>query len=362
MSHQPAEVGIVGSYPPPYGGMSVHVQRLLGLLADGGVSCRAYDAVGNTSDPPRVVNIRRKPLRWAVRALFSRRHRVYYVLTTKTPVRFWCGLMAIFGHRVILRVGGMSLSNAISSRGWLSRQATRFALRRVWGVVAVSDEIARLAAGIRGAQERVWTVPGFLRPRVTAEETASPAIRSFWDQHRPRLLAMGRLCRSQGQDIYGVADMVELLRRLRQVHSQAGVVFVVTRPEDLETDDGRAVRDLIRRSGLESHFHLEPASGSLLPVMLESDLMVRPSRSDGDSNAIREALWCGLPTVASDCVARPVGTILHRTGDVADLHAGVDAALGRLPGIREELKSHPLNDNWPALREVFSAALGRAIE
>jgi glycosyltransferase involved in cell wall biosynthesis len=47
-----------------------------------------------------------------------------------------------------------------------------------------------------------------------------------------------------------------------------------------------------------------------------SDIFLRPTRSDGDANSIREALYLGVPVIASDCVERPDQVLTFRTGDI----------------------------------------------
>lgn len=55
---------------------------------------------------------------------------------------------------------------------------------------------------------------------------------------------------------------------------------------------------------------------ALLPLV---SIYVRPTRSDGDSLAIREALGAGVKVLASDCVTRPEGTALFKVNDPVSL-------------------------------------------
>ena len=48
-------------------------------------------------------------------------------------------------------------------------------------------------------------------------------------------------------------------------------------------------------------------------LMLESNAVIRGTRSDGDSLTVREALYNGTPIIASDCTWRPNGTITYET-------------------------------------------------
>ncbi len=356
-----AEVAIFGPYPPPWGGMGVHVKRLAPLLGRAGVTWRIYNGLGQFADPPRIVNVARRPRRQAAASLLFCRHRVCYVVTTRTIVRFWAGLMGLRGRRVILRVGGTSLADSLRLGGFRERWMTRVALRRVWGVVAVNEEIARVSAEVRGSPRHIWVIPGFLRPPAEPDLPAGPATEAFLATHSPLLLAMGRFTRLHDREVYGAADLTELLHRVRRKFPRAGVLFVLTQPRDL---DGPVWADLKRRIeqlALAEHFRVQPAAGELVPLMRRADLLVRPTSTDGDANSVREALWVGLPVVASDCVPRPEGTVLHRTGDADDLAARTLSTLEGLEQARARVAALSVGDSWPALRDVFSAALERPL-
>ena len=58
-----------------------------------------------------------------------------------------------------------------------------------------------------------------------------------------------------------------------------------------------------------------------------SRLFVRPTRTDGDANSIREALYLGVPSIASDAAPRPDGVRTFRSGDLDDFEREVRRAL-----------------------------------
>jgi glycosyltransferase involved in cell wall biosynthesis len=58
-----------------------------------------------------------------------------------------------------------------------------------------------------------------------------------------------------------------------------------------------------------------------------SDVFVRPTFTDGDSISVREALSLGIPVIASDCVERPDGVVLFKTGNAGDLSGKLQCAL-----------------------------------
>ena len=75
----------------------------------------------------------------------------------------------------------------------------------------------------------------------------------------------------------------------------------------------------IEELGLENTVLLYQNKGELWPFFKISNMFLRPSTTDGDSNALREALSFDLPCIASDVVLRPKGTIIYKAGNLESL-------------------------------------------
>ena len=118
---------------------------------------------------------------------------------------------------------------------------------------------------------------------------------------------------------YGFADLLAALRELRCDYPEIGCVVMG------DTEQRGNAEDEVLRAGLAGNVLL---SGDLdhdvcLSIMSRSDVFVRPTRADGDSISVREAIDAGVPVVASVAGTRPEGTMLFRPGDV-------DAMVGQL--------------------------------
>ena len=104
-------------------------------------------------------------------------------------------------------------------------------------------------------------------------------------------LAVGRLAYQKNHEI--------LLRALARVDR---VCLVVAGEGELRDHLERVTREL----GLEERVHLigEVDKQTVADLMLAADLFLMPSRFEGLSNALLEALAAGLPVVASDVPAQ----------------------------------------------------------
>ena len=127
-----------------------------------------------------------------------------------------------------------------------------------------------------------------------------------------------RLNTFNNEDLYGLDMCIELSRKLKEINCPALFVFVVT-----SLDEGKerydAAIQLIENLSLADHFILLNKEISFVNLIAESDIILRPTNTDGDALTIREGLFLGKSVVASDVVSRPAETILFKTRNHEDL-------------------------------------------
>lgn len=348
----PSDVAIWGRIPPPIGGMAVHLQRLIPHLQAAGISVHMYSVGRTTPEHPQVSQVSQRRLRWLLGRLLWRSEPLHYVLSDNTSARFAAACLSFFGRsKVILRVGGASLEQAVASGSLSQRVMVRFAIRNASAVIGVSEKICDLARTL-GAK-RVLHVPGFIAGDF--EDGPVPIeVHAFLGAGAgPVALASGEV-QAKEDDLYGAYRLLDLLERLPNLR----IVFYAYRvtlgaePQDLLAQE-------VQRRGLQARFLLFRSATDLLPAMRRCDLMVRPTTSDGDSNAIREALHLNLPVVASDCVQRPDGVITYPLQDTHALVEAVIKVLGDLDGERQKLHLLPRPDYSQPIVKLIHELLER---
>jgi glycosyltransferase involved in cell wall biosynthesis len=87
----------------------------------------------------------------------------------------------------------------------------------------------------------------------------------------------------------------------------------------------------------------------------EADVTVRATNTDGNSLAVLEALWLGVPVVASDCVERPAGSVLFRTRDASDLAHKLESVLSDLPTARARARAVTHPGSVQAFSDLYDA-------
>ncbi len=327
-----ASLAIVGAYPPPFGGMSTHVQRLGALLDQQGIDYVVYNA-SSRAEGPRVRSVARRRNLWLFRYLLTAREPAIYLLTAR-PSSWLVGalLSRLRGKRVAVRLRNSLLLDLIQHspvRGALALAC----LRNIDAVVCVNERLAEAVRDAGVPPEQVQVFEGFLPPLVRPDDQADvpPALWDFARDREPLLAANGRVAWHRGEDLYGLDLLVGLAERLVSDHPTLGIAVCFW--DHAPADDERLaeLRNRAAQAGVGERILFQTERSLFLPVLAASRLFVRPTRSDGDANSIREALYLGIPAVASDAAPRPPGVRTFRSGDLDDFERQVRQALDEPP-------------------------------
>lgn len=311
---------IVGGYPPPFGGVTVHVQRLHLLLSDR-YDCSVLDLYsrGRAQEEPGVIRCGNNPLTATVRAglvmqgempvvahfhasAFERFHYAMPLLLAAVPRQ--CATV------LTLHSGGAP--SAFNASGRIKKRMVVHLLRRFDRLIAVGPVLADWICDFGLEVSRVTTLSSFLPPTVTYSAEVDELLRTLRQDKRRLVLLSGF-----AQPHYGFHIFLDALERLpARVRAAVGVVFVwyssVDRSyaEQLQRRLKATGSHLVLRNLAPSHFAY---------LMSQVDVYVRPTLFDGDGVAMREAGYLEKQVVASNVAIRPKGVEEFRSEDSADL-------------------------------------------
>jgi len=194
----------------------------------------------------------------------------------------------------------------------------------------VRDEL--LAAGYPGEKLHVIS-SGVAIPSAPVDAAMRQAARAdLAEAHNDFKLPEGaRLAVYAGRlrESKGLTTLVAAWRKVVARHRDARLWLVGSGP--LETE----LEDQIRSAGLTGRVVLTGAFDAVDQVLHAADLFVLPSRHEGLSLALLEAMAAGLPVVASDIPGNRLAIdsgrhgLLVPTGDADALAAGIDELLSQ---------------------------------
>lgn len=206
-------------------------------------------------------------------------------------------------------------SELLHAKFALRRKTMSWALRRAAHVIAVSEELAGLAAKLGVPSGRITVIPNGVDHHVF-----SPQVQLRVSEGKKRILSVGNIIPLKGQK-----RIIKSLADLRRNGINAELTIIGGSP------GGSAYRSelesLILDLALSEHVNF---AGSLSPEqvaahMSSANVFCLASEREGCPNVVREALACGLPVVAT------------RVGGVPDLIPNDEYGYVVPPGDQEEL-------------------------
>lgn len=335
-------------------------QRSMVRLA-GGLAERGYDVDlvlgrrdeddhyrAEVADTVRIVSLD------APRALFSvprlirylRRERPVAMVTSldyMNVLGVWARWLARVDTRVVVNEQNtlsMVVDNGTRRRKrvlpWLVRQS----YRRADGIAAVSEGVADdLARFVGLPRDRVDAIHNPVVVPQLADMTTQPLDHPwFGPDEPPVLLAVGRLTPQK--------DFETLLRAFAKVRASHAARLLVLG----DGDERSRLEALVTELGLEQDVSLPGWAVNPYPYMAAADLFVLSSLWEGLPTVLIEALYCGVPIVATDCPSGPREILqggrygsLVPVGDVDALAQAIaDALDGDVPA--------PVPESWAPYR------------
>lgn len=194
-------------------------------------------------------------------------------------------------------------------------------------VQAVSEEVRQWVIRKDGmAPERVVTIPNGIDLEEMRPKVAPAAVRRRYGLPADAALVtvVANIRTVKGQDVF--------LDAARRLNSGRQMAFVLA-GKVLEPEFEARLRKMAETPELRGRTHFIGAVDDVPSLLAASEVFVLPSRSEGMSTALLEALGCGVPAVATavggspEVVRHNETGLLAPAGDAKALAAGMDALL-----------------------------------
>jgi len=304
---------LVGPFPPPHGGVSVHVLTLQSFLRTSGITCSVLNISPGAPKSDQYVSIRGTLHFLRLLLSYSLKGWSLHVHTNGHNAKSWLvaiasGLVGLIGPGTMLTIhSGMSPAYLNSRRS--GRLLAWTACKFYRHIIAVNSEIKDVLRSRSVPEARIEILPAFL-PTLNALPELPENFKSWSHSHHP-IISTALFFRPE----YGFGLLVHAVGELRKKHPRLGCIVM----GDSES----------RPEGLPGHLFAigDVTHESCLAVIARSDIFVRTTFSDGDAISVREAIAAGTPVVASDVVSRPAGTFCFKTGDARDLASKIESLL-----------------------------------
>jgi glycosyltransferase involved in cell wall biosynthesis len=311
---------IIGCYPPPFGGQSVHVKELNNFLAREGYVVKVLNIGDERKKKSKDYLTVRNPLDYVCKIImYAARKYSFHLHTNGHNAKSWILLiLTSIITKLLARNYYVTLHSGmcpayVRSRGDVVRGIMKLALNMSSYIIAVNNDISVALVELGVSKNKIGVIEAFsLNEDFNATKLPSN-LNSYIAAYSPLITSIGF-----SSPEYGLHLLPEVVRNLHGKYPHLGIIVIGATPPD----DGKknAHHDSIRWIGTQDRL-------TSLLIMSRSDLFVRPSMTDGDSISVREALAMNIPVVASNVGHRPEGVITFERGNIAELTSAIERAL-----------------------------------
>lgn len=321
---------ITGPLPPPFGGVSLHISRMVRLLED-----NVFIDLVDESKPVKAefFNIRSLNFYRYFRKL--RKTDIFFIHSGVTALRYFHVMAGLIMSKKII----LTLHSYPKRKNSVPRFLDNFFFRLANRIIIVnSDILSRLSL----PKDKCILRPAFIPPDMDHEPVLPGEITGWISARKGEGKIIACLNASQlktfnNEDLYGVDLCIDLARNLRSEELNVSFICTVSSIEE-NPELFERYSTLIRTYDLTTDFLLLNRKISFVRLIEKTDMVLRPTNTDGDALTVREALYLGKPVIASDVVKRPEGTILFKTRDLNDLKHKIVQVLKMMAGRKPDFK------------------------
>lgn len=281
---------ILGTIPATagIGGVTIHVQRLLERLDKNGIIYTLCDY---------------KALPFKEQIRLMKQYRIIHLHVSHPVLRILYALIAkLMGKKLIFTIHGN-----LGRFNWFGNLLDKLTVKLSDVPIAINQRSYEKALEWN---KQAQLIPAFIPPQTDGKvpEWAIEKIENLRKQGHRVFSTNASVCSftPSGEEIYGVEFLIEFFR-------QRDEVLVISDPSGQYAGKHQ-----------DEDVFIITGSHSTYALYKHVDGTIRNTATDGDSLSVRESLYLGLPTLATDRVDRPEGCILFHYNDADSLEKALN--------------------------------------
>lgn len=358
----------IGRYPPPYGGITIHIQRLTEYCISQNIDCKVLDLYqrenANLDLPSFVFPLGASSLTGVARSFYSLGRMdsdVIHIHISNMNRFAWVTpvlLSRIKYKKAVLSIHHGNFADVFLAKSFVEQRLIRRILESFDAVVCPSNELRLDVESQVAAHIRRFVVAssfiGFAELKISSQfdefDRFSTELSKISNEMVPVLLISG-----YGMPHYGFHLLAGALERLADREKKIGVVIsIYGQSDELYVNSvidrlNRVSKCIVVRDLVAEDFRY---------LLSRCDLYIRPNTIDSCGVTVYEALALGTPCVASDICTRPANTIVHKSNDDESLARAISFGLQQLLEQKELLKGLPaLSGSEATLVDLYRTLL-----
>lgn len=294
------KIFLVGSIPPPIGGVTIHLDRFLNLYSTNKFNIAIFDIkkMGLFEK-----NKQRSSLLSGV--LFYLSSKIVHIHVSNDYVKIFFAIMS----KALLKKVIYTHHNSIVKKEYIFKLMYKVCDK----VILVNDK--EINPNLI-QKNKTAIIPAFLPPYqfATLPNYLTEVLNKYENIISTNCYFYNLI---GGKHVYGFDLVIDAFHRLSESDKIKNTALILVDPSNTTKD---FVNDLL--DGLDfkdNKVLLITDKIDFVSLVKKSTLTIRATRTDGDSLSIRESLYLNIPIIASNITWRPSGTILFNNNDSKDL-------------------------------------------
>lgn len=364
------KVYLLGPYPPPYGGISIHIKRLYLNLYEKGVSTYIY-AIGskketklNLKQNKFITYVNIKMALWKI--LFIEKNNIVHSHISGRVDKIILGFFSlILRKKIIVTLHGNGIKGYYNRSNFLIKKILCFSLSKLSAIVVVNEELKNYLVNLNIPKSKIVVIPSYINP-IIREEDYIKIDRKVWYfikhsklKNKFILTGNGNIRFYNSQDLYGLDLLVELVHRLKLQGYNVSLVFALLGYDEqnkLERDYFKKLLSVIMKYNLQDDIYIYKTKDTeYYPILEKTDIFIRPTNTDGYGISVVEALYLGKPAIASDVCSRAEGTILFKNRNLDDLEQKTKLILDNYEKYVKEIKNIEIKDYINEIKQLYTS-------
>lgn len=297
---------IISPMLPGIGGVSVSSNRLFLNLKKDGYDVDAFNIRFKNRKQNKPLYLALKYFTIPFYILFQRKYDIIHCHVPGVLRKLYISLFKPFykGAKLVFTIHG-------DAHPLVDNKFVKYVLRKADKIICV--QVGDSAKMPDGLTEKSVDIPAFILPRVIDTTFTPKSILEFCENKGESKLLIfngAAVVNDEWNDLYGFEDMVAAFKALES-RGQYRLLMILN-----GTPKNRRGEELIKKikvliSDECSLKFVENEPFELCPLFKCADVYVRPTKTDGDSLSVREALAMGCKVVTTNVVNRPQGVFLY---------------------------------------------------
>ena len=279
-------IAIIGKTPPPIGGVTIYVKRLIDNLSKSGQNFYFLPLT----------------LRNLVLSIYMlRRCSIIHLITSHPFVRFYYSIICVITGKKLIIIYTDNIGEFPNS---FYNSMNNLSLRLATVPTVLNLDSFNIGKSINN---KTRLITSFIPPRI--DDTNLDQLRSYLDIFLSKhefifcTNAFNYCIDKSGNELYGIVSLISIFNDIPKF----GLIIA---------DPSGAYNDFIIKNNIVLNSNIKLLSISeytFIDVIKISHCLIRATTTDGDSLSIREAIYLNKDVICSDCVDRPAGCMLYPT-------------------------------------------------